>query len=1124
MKITETDKGYISKRVPKLKYIMKLCFVMLLFVTNPIGIENSYSQKNDADYVLHNVTIEQALSQVEKNTSYSFIYASNTLNLSHRVSINMKNKNINEIMNALLKGTGIQYRIVKKQIVLSEKAEQILSSNLSKKKITGAVIDSRGDPIIGASVIIRGSKNGTATDLNGRFTLSDVDNNDVLQVTSVGYRTATVAIKGKSNFNISLDEDTKVLDEVVVVGYGTMKKKDLTGAVTAIDNKELASRHATQLSTALQGAASGVTVTRDNDAPGATSSIVVRGITTISDSSPLVIIDGVPGDINQVNPDDVESMSILKDAASASIYGSRAAAGVILVTTKRAKNNDLYMTYSSEIGWSKPTTMPKYVGAQDFMSMTNETRYNDNNAGKWNQVYSQDLIDNYLSYNAQDPDKYPITDWDDLLYKKSASRQTHSFTIAGGGNVVRTKASFRYDKDNALYINRNYERYMLRINNDFQINKFLEAHLDVSYKRSLYKAPLINPYYNDNRKTPPIYAARWSNGLWGDVKDGANVLARLTDGGESKTWYNRVSAKAELDIKPFEGLKLSAVVAPTYNFDKGKTFRKQVPYTYADDPNTVKGYMQDFYTTMLTENRNESNELISQFFVNYTKSFGQHNIAAMAGYEDYYSFYENLSASRDQYELSEYPYLDLGPKDYRDNSGNAYEYAYRSFFGRINYSFADRYLLELNLRRDGSSRFQKNNRWANFPSVSAGWVISEENFMKKIDWLSHLKLRASWGRLGNERIGSYYPYQAAINFGSQLFASGTDIVSLTSAAQDAYAVRNITWETTETWDIGLDATFFNNRLSVTADYYNKRTKDMLLALEIPKFLGYDNPSVNAGKMHTSGFDLQINWNDQISDFKYSIGFNLSDFKSKMGDLNGTEFLGDQIKKQGSEYNQWYGYESDGLFLTQDDLNNSPKLNNNIKVGDVKYKDISGPDGVPDGKISPEYDRILLKGSLPHLTFGLNFNAQYKGFDFGMVLQGVGNQWARINSTMVEGLSANWCNFPELIKNKYWSEKNTDTQNAAARYPRLTRNNVSANLCMSDFWLFNGRYLRMKNLTLGYTLPTELTQKASIKTLRLYVSGNDLFCLSKFPKGWDPEVGSASYPITKSVVFGLSVNF
>ena len=302
------------------------------------------------------------------------------------------------------------------------------------------------------------------------------------------------------------------------------------------------------------------------------------------------------------------------------------------------------MTYSSEIGWSKPTTMPKYVGAQDFMSMTNETRYNDNNAGKWNQVYSQDLIDNYLSYNAQDPDKYPITDWDDLLYKKSASRQTHSFTIAGGGNVVRTKASFRYDKDNALYINRNYERYMLRINNDFQINKFLEAHLDVSYKRSLYKAPLINPYYNDNRKTPPIYAARWSNGLWGDVKDGANVLARLTDGGESKTWYNRVSAKAELDIKPFEGLKLSAVVAPTYNFDKGKTFRKQVPYTYADDPNTVKGYMQDFYTTMLTENRNESNELISQFFVNYTKSFGQHNIAAMAGYDDYYSFYECISA------------------------------------------------------------------------------------------------------------------------------------------------------------------------------------------------------------------------------------------------------------------------------------------------------------------------------------------------------------------------------------------------------------------------------------------------------------------------------------------------
>ena len=727
-----------------------------------------------------------------------------------------------------------------------------------------------------------------------------------------------------------------------------------------------------------------------------------------------------------------------------------------------------------------------------------------------------------------------MEDWQDALLYSSAPRQTHSINIAGGSKVVKTKASFRYDQTDGLYINRDYERFMLRVNNDIQINKWMEAHLDVNFSRAKSEEPHRNPMELALRATPPIYAIRWTNGMWGDVKDGENPLAMITDGGTKTTWNNRIGGKAAIDITPIKGLKISGVIAPTYNFDKIKSFVKQVPYTYANDPNTVKGYMAAFSTTKLTEYRNDYYDVTTQFFANYNKTFGKHDLSVMVGYEDYYAFWENLNASRDQYELTGYPYLDIGPETYRDNSGNAEEYAYRSLFGRVTYNYDNRYLLQANFRRDGSSRFAPESRWANFPSFSAGWILSEEQFMKNLnwDWLSYLKLRGSWGTLGNERITdinnndkqNYYPYQSALNFNSALLYKGGVVTSVSTAAQQYYAVRNISWETTETWDIGLDANFLNSRLYFAFDYYKKNTRDMLIALEIPKFIGYDNPFVNTGKMQTKGYDLEIGWRDHIGDFSYSVSANLSDFVSKMGDLGGTEFLGDQVKMEGSEFNEWYGYVSDGLFQTQEEVDNSPKLNNNVTVGDIKYVDISGPDGVPDGKISSEYDRVLLGGSLPRYMYGMNLSASYKGFDISMMLQGVGKQNARINREMVEGLKDNWTGFPAILEGNYWSVNNTEEENLNAKYPRLTRTNVEANMAMSDFWLFNGRYLRMKSLTVGYTLPSALTKKISMETVRFYVSGNDLFCISNYPYGWDPEVSVTGYPITMSVLLGVSVNF
>lgn len=1133
MKILKQSNGDIPRCIPKSMRVMRIGLFLLFVMMAQLHAENLYSQNTVINLKLENATVEQVLDKIEKETDFSFLFTDKSVDIDWKVNVDVHDKNINELLDILFGGTNVQYRIVDKQIVLSNRP--LLAENVNQqKKISGKVIDASGDPVIGANVVEKETTNGTITDMSGNFVLS-VNPNAVLSVSYIGYVSKDIQVKDRSSFTISLEEDSELLDEVVVVGYGTMKKKDLTGAVGTLKGESLSARKTTQLSTALQGATSGVLVTRDNSAPGATASIKIRGVTTIGESSPLVIVDGVPGDINQVNPDDVESMSVLKDAASASIYGSRAAAGVIVITTKRAKENDLSLNYNFEYGWEMPTRLPEYVGAQRFMEMVNELRYNDNNAGGWYQTYSEDQVNNWIKNNATDPDAYPITDWQDEILKNSAPRQTHSINIAGGSKVVQTKASFRYDKTDGIYVNRNYERYMIRVNNDFKINKYIEAHLDVNFKRSKSEEPHRNPMDLQYRATPPIYAARWSNGMWGDVKDGENTLAMITDGGLKTSWYNRLGGKAAIDISPIEGLKISGVIAPTYNFDKVKSFRKQVPFTYANDPNTVKGYMNGFTTTKLTENRNDSYDVTTQFFANYNKSFGQHDLSAMIGYEDYYAFWENLSASRDQYELMNFPYLDIGPENLRDNGGNAEEYAYRSFFGRIAYSYASRYLLQVNFRRDGSSRFAPDSRWANFPSLSAGWVVSEEQFMKNLNWnwLSFLKLRGSWGTLGNERITmtknsstvqNYYPYQSALNFGSALFYSGNSLNSMLSAAQQYYAVRNISWETTETWDIGLDANFLDGRLHFSGDFYKKKTKDMLLALEIPKFIGYDNPSVNTGNMHTTGYDLEIGWRDQVGDFRYSVSANLSDFISKMGNLGGTEFLGEKVKMEGSQFDEWYGYISDGLFQTQEEVDNSPKLNNNVTVGDIKYKDISGPDGVPDGKISSEYDRVLLGGSLPRYMFGVNFSASYKGFDFSMMFQGVGSQNSRISRNMIEGLNTNWGGFPSILEGDYWSTNNTAAENAGVKYPRLTRNSVDANMSMSDYWMFNGRYLRMKNLTVGYTLPGVWTKKISMESVRFYLSGNDLFCLSKYPRGWDPEVSTTGYPITMSVLLGVSVNF
>ncbi|MGV3587467.1 MAG: SusC/RagA family TonB-linked outer membrane protein [Adhaeribacter sp.] len=989
------------------------------------------------------------------------------------------------------------------------------SGILVDKIISGKVTSAKGEGLPGVTVLLKGTSVGATTGSGGDYTLSVPDAGGTLIFSFIGFATKEVAVPSAGGtLNVSLEEDAKALEEVVVVGYGTQQKKDITGAVSTIDAKDVGERRAMQVSEALQGSVPGVTVTRNSGAPGATSTIRLRGITTIGENNPLIIIDGVPNDnINNVNPNDIESITVLKDAASAAIYGSRAAAGVILVTTKRAKTGQSSLEYNYEYGVQTPTQLPEYVDVVRYMQLFNEYQTNDGGAA----LYSQQHIENYRENNRLDPDRFPATDWQNAVLKSYAPRQMHDLSFTIGTEKIRTKASLSYAKVDGLYDNRAYDRYTVRINNDMTISKSLNANFDLFYKRTHnQEISGENPIYA-SRVLPGFYDDKYEDGRWAPGKDGRNPLAQIYDGGFNEAFYNQMGGRLAFNFKPINDLSLTAIVSPTLNFDKSKVFSKVIQFADVTDPGKVLNANQA--NTTLTEGRPESRYINGQLLANYSKNIREdHQLDALLGYEENYYYSEGLSASRGSFTITNFPFLDVGNLELRNNSGDASESALRSVFSRLKYSFRDKYYIQGNVRYDGSSRFHEDRRWALFPSFSAGWTISEESFLKNFRPLSFLKIRGSWGVVGNERIGNY-PYQSSIQFYNALFYRGNQISTETTGAQVKYAVENITWETTQSVDFGLDAGFLGNRLSLTADVYDKKTRDILLALDIPRYLGYDNPNQNAGMVSARGWELAIGWRDKIGQLGYSVNLNLSDAKTKIVDLKGTQMRGDQAQLEGGEFSEWFGYKSAGLFQTAEEVKNSPVLNNNTKPGDIRYVDIN-----EDGKITPEGDKILLGGSLPRYIYGGNIRLDFKGLDFTLVLQGVGKVKRRLGNNAIQPFLENFGNVPAEIDGNFWSLTNTPEQNLSAKYPRLSKASEGNNYQMSDYWLMDGSYLRIKNLTLGYNLPEILTSRIRLQGLRVYVAANDLKSFSKFPKGWDPEVDGSTYPIVTTLMGGLSVKF
>lgn len=1103
----------------KLLFILFIHLIQLSLATDVLGqtFEVSYPKE----------LLSERIVKISKDKGYTISFDSQSLRGISVPALTMKG-DVEAILGKSLQSTNFRYKKVadKSYVIVQNNSTSTISQNTHS--LSGSVLDENGEPLIGVSIEIKGSRKGTQTNEKGEYSLSGMSESDILIFKYIGFETKEIGIASRQIVDIVLQESQKSLNEVIVIGYGVARKKDLTGSISSLDGSDITSRQNPQTSMALQGVVPGVTVTRTSSAPGAGADIRIRGITSMRNNGPLIIVDGVAANsINDVNPHDIEDLTVLKDAASASIYGARAASGVILITTKRGSHQNINIDYNYSYSMDFASDMPDYADAVTYMKILNEREWNGSGAvsgvGEYS-IYDKDLIDNYWTLNKQDPNKYPNTDWTDLILKKYAPRQSHQIGITAGSAKYQTKVGLGYDKVDGLFENNlSWDRVTMRVNNDISINNWLSTSIDANLK----KTSSINPAYSPStqmRYAASVYAGVYTDGRLAGGKDGTNPYGKMRDGGESKSDKYLASIKASLTLKPFEGMSVTGIFAPTYNFSKDKTFTKQVKYYTSFDEELPTGIMDGTKTMALTENRGDSHSLNSQLFINYIKGIDKHNINAMLGYEDYYYFNESLMAARDQYQLSYYPYLSAGPKTLQTNDGDAYENAYRSFFGRLMYNWNQKYYLQFNLRHDGSSRFHKDHRWGTFPSLSGAWIASEESFVKNIPVISMLKFRGSWGQLGDERIGNY-TYQSYMSFNNPTLYVGGVPSSVQGASAYQYAIKGNTWETTTTTDIGLDLYLLNNRLRFTGDYYWKNTKDMLIAVDIPNFMGFSDPYQNIGKMNTKGWEIELGWNDKIGDLSYGVSFNLYDYKSVMGYLKNTRDYDSSnwtIIMEGSEYLSYYGYLSDGIYQKNDEL--GATTSSVVGPGDIRYKDISGPDGVPDGIISAEYDRVVIGSSLPRFNYGGSLSLAYKGFDFLLTFQGVGKKDAILTDQMAQPVRADWYNVPEIILGKYWSNYNTEEQNKAAQYPRIMRDANANNYAASDFWLFDGSYFRIKNITLGYTLPINLMKKITANRLRVYANIQDFFTFSHYPKGWDPEVSTTGYPITKSITFGASIQF
>ena len=1004
-------------------------------------------------------------------------------------------------------------------------------------KVSGVVTDEAGGPLIGVSVLVKGTTLGNITDLNGRFSL-DVPEGSILEISYIGYKTQSIKAQ-REPMNIVLKEDAQKLDEVVVVGFGTQKKVNLTGSVSAVTGDDISKRPVANAAILLQGQIPGLRVNQGLGQPGGEgTSFRIRGQGTFSSagSDPLILINGVPGSMTNLDPSVIESVSVLKDAASAAIYGARAANGVILVTTKQGAVGDkVHISYHGNVGLHTPTKLyDRVTNSVEYMELAN-LAWKNSGTGK---QYTQDQINLYRN-NVGDP-QYPNFDWQDYMFR-TAVVQTHNLSMAGSTEKTTYNVALNFVDQPGTMRGFKYRKYNATIDLTARITNFIKvgtyANLmygeteqprqgqNDAFLSTLSQAPTYMPWLPDDGTG----IRRWTSSAYSFESHNKNMPAIIGDNAMKRDNNFDINAQLWLEINLAKGLTWYTKGAARLQSNKSKDWRGSTTYTY--DYHTGErsseldkgglglsvGDGRRFYTNLYS-------------YLKYDLSLvdNAHNFSLMVGYNQESEKYETLNAYRKDFAF-DLPVLNAGGTADWSNSGGEEEWAIQSLFGRFNYDFKERYLFEANMRYDGTSRISDENRWGVFPSFSVAWRATEEEFIKNLNlnWLNNFKLRGSWGQLGNQNIG-LYPYQAMISGVDDYPFTKTSDGVIIGYQQTAYANRNIKWETTTITDIGFDLQVFDG-LSVTFDWYKKTTDDILRSSQVSSLLGLSAPTVNNGSVENKGIEVALNYANMVKGgtfrgFRYNAGGYFDRSRNKLTEFGAEEIGSYSIKREGLPYDEYYMLECIGVFADQAEINASPKqFNDNTQPGDLKYKDISGPDGKPDGVID-NYDRRTFSGRFPGFEYGINASATWKGFDLSLIGQGVADKKYYTTDWGVQPFMQGSSPNKDYIKHM-WTEENP----YGAKHPKLYWQDMGGgkNTRPNSYYLKDASFFRLKNLTLGYTLPRVWTEKANISKVRIYFSGDNLLTLTPY-KGLDPERNGdgrdAIYPQNRIYSFGLNVEF
>ncbi|MDR2497751.1 MAG: TonB-dependent receptor [Tannerellaceae bacterium] len=1100
---------------------MRLIIILSFALIVQVYAANGYAQSQESNIELKNVPVRDALERIEKETGYTFLFAEHTLDTRRTVSLTFRAGKIKEALEDLFGELHVDYRIVDRQVILSPRRPTSLPQQDPLRRLSGTVTDPHGEPIIGANVLEKGTTNGAVTDIDGKFTLS-VRSGAILQVSYIGYVSLEVQVNNSSNLSISLREDSQLLNEVVVVGYGTQKKVNLTGALSTMNAGELENRPITQATQALQGI-QGVYVNQAGGQPGADGATIrIRGQGTLNNNNPLILVDGIEYELNAINPNDIENITVLKDAASAAIYGSRAANGVILVTTKKGKKDDFRVDYNNFFGFQQATYLPNFVyDPVLFMEMRNQAQINE---GKLVVDYPQATIEEYREGMKKDPYMYPTNNWLDIMFN-DAFMMEHNLRFSGGSDKYNYSLSVGYGTQDGVLRGTDAEKYTIGMTSSAQMNSRLRVGINIHGLYRIVSQPVagVANLVEMTYKAQAFHPTYLEDGRYADTfirTPGHNIYRHplaLADEGENQQKRMRILTNLHAVYElPFDIV---------YNLNIGITKHDMLTSRFAPDIYEYQVKTQapvrvvyDGVNTRHTR-KTDDNDMNKTLFntLTWNKLFQDtHDVKLLVGYsyEDFVT--SNFYGQREGYLGNELHELAAGSSN-PTVGGTSQKNILMSYFGRANYNFNERYLVEVNFRYDGSSRFAKGNRWGLFPSFSAGWRLSEEAFMKNINGLDNLKVRASWGQLGNERI-DMFRYVDLISLGENYPFNGS--VS-SGAAVTAYNDPNITWETTTMTNIGLDAVVLKGKFDFTFELFNKRTSNILREVVLPQQVGsLAGPIRNIGTVNNRGYELGLKYRDKINDFRYEVYGNLTYVKNKIVDLKDQTIIdGRHILEEGYPIDSYYMLHAIGIFQSQEEIDNSPFQTSATKPGYLKFEDTN-----KDGKIT-ESDRQILGGVIPEFTYSFGLNLSYKNFDLTTFFQGVTNVYTygdRIGATPL------WfgCGLPERWLTDAW----TPERGTSATLPILTtyEGALNENFRVNDFWLRDASYLRLKNIQLTYSLPNHLLKKTTFRNLKFFVNGQNLFTFSPM-KEFDPEKNLKgdtfyAFPSVKTFTGGINVTF